>query len=946
MADMLHEGHDRLDPAEESHIEASAAAAWERGQAALAAGDGAMAERWLDRANRLAPHDPLFRLALATATLPRDPARAGEIFAELAATQDVREVWLGLATAHWRCGAAVDAAIALGHALSRHVTPADTGWMRLADQLAPGGWCAVGPGEKLLLGGALPRTGFGKLRITLDERALRARPDSRLPRGWTAGHWLRVARDGQDVCGSPIDIRALRRLAGRVAWDEGEIAGWAWYPGDPLRVPVLRVRMAQGETRRLITQHAVNNPIPGWLLARPHRFRVCAPTHAGPLRVTDADGQDVPGSPIMPAAIHPGSPFREPPKSTPRARGTAIVVPVYADCVGSLACLESVLSARPRRVRVIVVDDATPEPALAAALDALAARRRISLIRHATNQGFPASANAGFAAAGGRDVLLLNSDTLVGPDFVERLRNAAYSAADIATACPLSNDATILSYPAAVSRNPMPDLPETVRLAALAARANGTSTVPIPTPVGFCMFVRHDALAAGGGFRADIFGPGYGEENDFAMRARDAGWRHVAVPGVFVAHAGEASFGAMAPALRQRAQAILARLHPTYDALIAAHVAADPLAPARRRLDLARWRAARVRGGRAVLLVTHDHGGGVEKAVQARAAALRRAGQRPILLRPTPPTRTGIRLEDDGGAYPNLRFRLPDDLPALLRLLHAEHPDRMEIHHTLGHAPQSLQLPHLLGIPHDVIVHDYAWFCPRIVLSDSSGRYCGEPDLAGCVACVKTHGNRYDPSLSVAALRRHSATLLRGATEVTVASADSATRLAGHFRGLRLALRAPDDDAAPVAIQALAASRPRHVAVIGAIGPEKGLDILCAVARDAARRDLPLRFTLVGHSTDDEALLATGKIFVTGEYRPDEAHALIHAQQADLAFLPSLVPETWCFTLTEAWAAGLGTVVFDIGAQGERVRRTGRGLVLPLGLPAAAINDALLAARW
>ena len=60
--------------------------------------------------------------------------------------------------------------------------------------------------------------------------------------------------------------------------------------------------------------------------------------------------------------------------------------------------------------------------------------------------------------------------------------------------------------------------------------------------------------------------------------------------------------------------------------------------------------------------------------------------------------------------------------------------------------------------------------------------------------------------------------------------------------------------------------------------------------------------------------------------------------------LPSIFPETWCLSLAEAWHAGLRVVAFDIGAQAERIRQTGRGILLPLGLPAHAINNALLAA--
>jgi glycosyltransferase involved in cell wall biosynthesis len=85
-------------------------------------------------------------------------------------------------------------------------------------------------------------------------------------------------------------------------------------------------------------------------------------------------------------------------------------------------------------------------------------------------------------------------------------------------------------------------------------------------------------------------------------------------------------------------------------------------------------------------------------------------------------------------------------------------------------------------------------------------------------------------------------------------------------------------------------------------------------------------------------------VFVTGTFAPEEAVPLIKAQQATMALLPSIWPETWCFTLAEAWRAGLAVAAFDIGAPAERIRRTGRGFLLPLGLPAHAINNALVAA--
>ncbi|MGH7082230.1 MAG: glycosyltransferase, partial [Acetobacteraceae bacterium] len=137
--------------------------------------------------------------------------------------------------------------------------------------------------------------------------------------------------------------------------------------------------------------------------------------------------------------------------------------------------------------------------------------------------------------------------------------------------------------------------------------------------------------------------------------------------------------------------------------------------------------------------------------------------------------------------------------------------------------------------------------------------------------------------------------------------------------------------------------RPRTVVVIGAIGTAKGYEVLLAVARDAASRGLAIRFVLIGYSRDDRRLLDTGRVFVTGQYDERELPGLIARERGDFAFLPSVWPETWCFTLSEAWRAGLDVAAFDLGTQATRIRATGRGWLVPLGLSPAAINNALLA---
>ena len=193
----------------------------------------------------------------------------------------------------------------------------------------------------------------------------------------------------------------------------------------------------------------------------------------------------------------------------------------------------------------------------------------------------------------------------------------------------------------------------------------------------------------------------------------------------------------------------------------------------------------------------------------------------------------------------------------------------------------------------------------------------------------------------MAPLRRRSAAFLAWARRVIVPTDDVAIRLRRYFPNLSPTTIPHQDDTAPC--PASPSGRP-VVCVTGAIGVHKGYEILLACARDAKRRALDLEFVVVGHTIDDTSLMDTGRAFVTGRFDAPEAVSLIAAQHAGFGFVPSVCPETWCLGLTDLWRAGLDAAAFDIGAPAERIRRTGRGIILPLGLSPDAINNALLAA--
>jgi hypothetical protein len=200
----------------------------------------------------------------------------------------------------------------------------------------------------------------------------------------------------------------------------------------------------------------------------------------------------------------------------PRGSGAVevdIIVPVYLGRAETLVCLASVLEAvNLTRFALVAVDDAGPDPRLRADLALLARRGLIELVVQPRNLGFVAAVNAGMKRPGGagRDVIWLNSDTEVNGDWIDRLRAAAYAAANVATVTPLTNNGTICSYPRFDTDNYESLELGWAQLDQIAARVNAGQTVEAPTCVGFATYVRRDALDRVGMLDEAAFGRGYG----------------------------------------------------------------------------------------------------------------------------------------------------------------------------------------------------------------------------------------------------------------------------------------------------------------------------------------------------------------------------------------------------------------------------------------------------
>ena len=248
-------------------------------------------------------------------------------------------------------------------------------------------------------------------------------------------------------------------------------------------------------------------------------------------------------------------------------QGAIVVVPVYNAFDDCLACFESLLRHTNSTVAILVVDDAGGDTRALSHLKeaATVGERRVVILRHKTNSGFVGSCNDAFASTNSNDVILVNSDVVVGPEWYDRLVEAAASSSLIATVSTLTNHGSILSVPD-INR-PSPQLPGhlTPDSAAEAVAKYALRIRPtISTAIGHCTYIRREALDAVGGFDK-AFGRGYGEEVDFSQRAIRLGFKHVCADDVFTFHRGSGSFGSELSNSQQENEKLVVARYPWYE---------------------------------------------------------------------------------------------------------------------------------------------------------------------------------------------------------------------------------------------------------------------------------------------------------------------------------------------------------------------------------------------
>jgi len=607
-----------------------------------------------------------------------------------------------------------------------------------------------------------------------------------------------------------------------------------------------------------------------------------------------------------------------------RPQTVDIIIPVYRAAALLRACLTSVIAETDlERHRVTLVIDGPQEVDVEAILSDFA----LPLLRNEKRLGFVGSVNRGMTAST-NDVILLNSDTVVTPRWVEKLIDAAYSSGDVGTVTPLSNHATLCSVPRGFEENLLPAGFDARSFGELVERVSKREYPRIPTGVGVCLYIRRALLDDIGFFDAARFGLGYGEENDFCFRALARGWVHVADDATFIQHAGHGSFGKSRETLLKQSAKTLERLHPNYMATIAKFMRNDPLDPVRERIVAALERQTRApvppQESESLRVVHLVHGYPPEQHAGTELYAYWLVQQQKarhhvaVYTRGDDPSRCegdATELLDDGvrirRVTNNFTPRDPFRRNAIFdrrmerdfeRFVRDERPDLLHVHHLAGHAFSLMRVAKRLRIPIVLQIQDWWFLCARVNQFDRNGNRCSGPALAKCASCA-TLTNLPMLNTPLHLVRRVAARAALRAADAYIAGSNA---IRDDYAGA--IDRTKPFHVLPYGVDIIPTERTARTHVrfgyVGSMSPHKGVHTAVE-----AMRGIDATLHVWGESNGASA---PPNVVFEGRFREDEKPRVFASM--DVLLVPSIGLESFGLAAREAMTCGVPVIATSGGA--------------------------------
>lgn len=243
-----------------------------------------------------------------------------------------------------------------------------------------------------------------------------------------------------------------------------------------------------------------------------------------------------------------------------------IIIPIYNAFDYVKACIQSLIHTDPGfyNYTIYLINDCSTDTNIKILIDEVAKKEKNFVsIHNESNLGFVGTCNKGILLSDQNDVLLLNSDTEVTKNWLLKLYKAAYSLKNVATVSPFTNSgAGILNIPDFYKNNSIPVRHSLESWSRTVEEVSLKDYIRTYTNVGYCFYIRRDAIKKIGLLDYETFGKGNGEEVDFCLRARRAGFVNLIATDTFIQHEGNSvSFKELEKTEKNNSKKLLVEKH-------------------------------------------------------------------------------------------------------------------------------------------------------------------------------------------------------------------------------------------------------------------------------------------------------------------------------------------------------------------------------------------------
>lgn len=618
-----------------------------------------------------------------------------------------------------------------------------------------------------------------------------------------------------------------------------------------------------------------------------------------------------------------------------------IIIPVYNGREFLDALFASILKNTFVPYRLLIANDNSTDQGISIYLANLKKNNPnidITIIENSDNLGFVKTVNK-LAKLTKSNFVILNTDVEVPPHWLERLMYPILEKDKIASTTPFTNAGTICSFPNFLEDNPIFESMDVADLDSFFQYVDFEKNyLELPTGIGFCMGINKIVYDKIGMFD-EIFGKGYGEENDWCMRSIKLGYKNIIVPNLFVYHKHGGSFsGEEKKRLIDDNLRLLQSKHPNYFQLVEEFINNDYLMLLRKILTI------KILSGmhKPKLIIDHSIGGGANEYTKTLLS------KEEIAIVVSYNMELGNYIiafcrQNTDGIYCTV-----ENIKKVEQVIGCFCVKEIVINNLVSHAKVLNLLDFLLEIKRkksDIdftfLVHDFFCICPMYNLLSYEIKYCNVPsDFNYCDNCMQINplikGQvpfvQHDyPNLTIALWRDKFGKILEHASKIVCFSHNSKQIVQACYQGLSKDKFEVSPHVVgwvrPVAIKKT--SEKINIAIIGNLTIHKGAHVVALLANFIEYHELNMKIHIFGDILEPyESFDFIKTVVKYGKYEKTDLPRLMEDNEIDIVFIPSIWPETFSYTSEEAMKMQLPIAVFDLGAPAERVKLYERGIIL------------------